>query len=96
MQGNILRLERDIFQPTECGVLRDFEQLRRPLAVPGLQDRKRLCGRDEDGAVIRLAARLDMLCRIFRDVLVPDADLLDAEHETVSLRPSSRQARLFR
>jgi len=40
MQGNILRLERDIFQPTtqptECGVLCDVEQLRRPLAVPAV------------------------------------------------------------
>ena len=47
----------------------------------GLQDRKRLRGRDDDGLVVGLRARLGVLRWIFRDMLMQDSNLVNAVHD---------------
>jgi restriction endonuclease len=55
----------------------------------GLQNRKGLLRRDDDGFVVGLRARLNVLHWILRDTLVQDSDFVNAEH-------NGDQAALFR
>ena len=52
----------------------------------GVENRKRLLRRDDDGAVARLRARLDVQHGIRQDMLVQYADLVDAAHDAPHLR----------
>jgi hypothetical protein len=51
-----------------------------------LEYRERLSRADDDRPVAGLGTRLDVLRRILRDVLVQDADLVNAVHEAPYLR----------
>ncbi len=52
----------------------------------GVENRKRLLRRDDDGAVVRLRARLDVQHGIRQDMLVQYADFVDAAHNATHLR----------